>query len=115
MKRLTSHAIGVDQGNIVLFSDFEDNGEMWSGNGPRLNRTAVSFSEKFTDPPAVMVALSMFDVANSANARMDLQAENITVSGFDLVFRTWEETQVARVRATWQAIGELPNEDTWDI
>ena len=58
--------------------------------------------------PAVNLLVAGKDAA-------DLQAENITNTGFDLVFRTWEETQVARVRASWQAVGELSNEDTWDI
>ena len=115
MKRLNSHSVGVASGNEVLFSDFEDDGAMWSGSGPRMNRTAVKFSEEFASPPSVIASLSMFDVSNGANMRADLQAENITELGFDLVFRTWEDTQIARIRVAWQAVGELPNEDTWDI
>lgn len=115
MKRLNSHSIGVDQGDVVLFSDFEDDGHMWTGHGPRLNRRAVRFAEGYSSPPSVMVSMSMFDVSNNANNRVDIQAENITTAGFDIVFRTWEDTKVARIRAAWLAIGELPNEDTWDI
>ena len=115
MKRLNSQSVGVASGNEVLFSDFEDDGAMWSGSGPRMNRTAVKFSEEFASPPSVIASLSMFDVSNGANMRADLQAENITAVGFDLVFRTWEDTQIARIRVAWQAVGELPNEDTWDI
>ena len=35
--------------------------------------------------------------------------------GFDIVFRTWNDTQVARIRVAWTAIGELPNEDDWAL
>ncbi len=115
MKRLNSHVIGIDQGDVVLFSDFEDDGKMWSDTGPRLRRQPVVFSEPFVSPPSVMVTMSMFDLSSNTNPRADIQAENITPEGFDIVFRTWEDTKIARVRAAWQAIGELPSEDTWDI
>jgi hypothetical protein len=32
-----------------------------------------------------------------------------------IVFRTWGDTRVARVRADWLAIGALPHEDDWEI
>lgn len=115
MKRLNSHVIGIDQGDVVLFSDFEDEGEMWSGTGPRMRMHSVTFSEPFTAPPAVMVSMTMFDMSSSTNSRADVQAENTTAFGFDIVFRTWEDTKIARVRVGWQAIGALVNEDTWDI
>ncbi|MEJ6397547.1 H-type lectin domain-containing protein [Yoonia sp. 208BN28-4] len=115
MKRMQSHLVGVDQGEVVLFSDFADDGEMWSGDGPRVRRHEVSFSEPYHVPPSVTVSMSMFDMSSSTNQRADIQAENITTSGFEIVFRTWEDTKIARVRAAWQSIGELPNDDTWDI
>lgn len=115
MKRLNSHLVGVDQGDLVLFSDFEDDGEMWSGTGPRLRRHPVAFSEAFFAVPAVTISMTMFDMSSDTNQRADIQAENITTTGFDIVFRTWEDTKIARVRAGWMAIGELSSDDTWDI
>jgi len=47
MKRFSNHLIGIDQGDMVLFADFEDGGEMWTGTGPRERRRAVRFSETF--------------------------------------------------------------------
>jgi hypothetical protein len=44
-----------------------------------------------------------------------VQCEDITESGFAIVFRTWGDTKVARVRVAWQAIGELPHVDDWDL
>ncbi|MCI5042623.1 MAG: H-type lectin domain-containing protein, partial [Donghicola eburneus] len=49
------------------------------------------------------------------NVRVEITAENITVRGFDLVFRTWGDTRIARARASWQAIGSLPHEDDWQL
>ena len=42
-------------------------------------------------------------------------AETITKDGFDLVFRTWGDTRVARVRLAWLAVGELRQVDEWDL
>ncbi len=114
MKRISS-AVGIVQGSRVLFSDFADDGVMWTGNGPRESRHLVGFKQPFSDVPAVMVGISMWDMDNKANSRADITAENITATGFHLVFRTWGDTRVARVRADWTAIGPLRDEDDWDV
>jgi hypothetical protein len=115
MKRLPSNQIGIDQGSVVLFSDFADGGPMWSGDGPRDASQTIRFATAFQTPPSVQVSLSMWDTSSGMNQRMDLRAENITVDGFDLVFRTWADSQVARVRADWMAIGALPDDELWDL
>ena len=115
MKRIRNHLVGVDQGSSVLFSDFEHDGEMWTGNGPRMHRKKVKFGETFRAPPSVQVTLSMWDMDQKTNQRADISAEKITEKGFDIVFRTWGDTRVARVRADWLAIGELKHEDEWDL
>ncbi|MEY1556787.1 H-type lectin domain-containing protein [Yoonia sp. R2331] len=115
MRKFASHTIGVDQGDAVLFSDFEDEGEMWTGHGARLKRLKVAFSESFDAAPAVTVALSMWDFGHDTNVRADVQAEKITPKGFEVVFRTWGDTRVARVRVAWQAIGAISDEEAWDI
>ena len=46
MRKLDSNTIGIDQGDVVLFSDFEHDGQMWTGDGPRNTRLAVKFAEK---------------------------------------------------------------------
>lgn len=115
MKRLRNHLIGIEQGDIVLFSDFEDGGEMWTGRGQRERRRRVKFSEPFRTHPSVHVSISMWDVDNETPLRADISAETITKDGFDMVFRTWGDTRVARVRAAWMAMGELRQEDEWDL
>lgn len=115
MKRIHNHLVGVDQGSSVLFSDFEHDGEMWTGDGPRLHRKKIEFSEVFRTPPVVQVTISMWDMDQDSNQRADITAEEITEAGFDIVFRTWGDTRVARIRADWLAIGELKHEDEWDL
>jgi len=115
MKHLTSHTIGIDQGEDVLFSDYEDGGLMWTGDGPRERRKSLLFSEPFKTPPVVHVSLSMWDMDSATNARADVAAEKITDIGFDIVFRTWGDTRVARSRIRWMAIGEIPHDDDWKL
>ena len=115
MRRLSSHLMGVDQGSIVLFSDYQDGGAMWTGQGPRELRRAVTFSEPFKTVPVVQVILSMWDMAPKTNQRADISSDMVTAEGFVIVFRTWGDTRVARVRADWLAIGEITSEDDWDL
>lgn len=99
----------------MMFSDFTHDGPMWAGSGPRESRQAVQFSEAFAAPPAVMVTISMWDADRRTNLRADIAAENVTEAGFDLVFRTWNDTRIARVRADWTAIGAMRDDDLWDL
>ncbi|MDC6454695.1 H-type lectin domain-containing protein [Planktomarina temperata] len=115
MKRISSYNIGMDQGTLELFSDFQDGGEMWTGSGPRKVSRAVEFSESFTAQPMVQVSLTMWDMGSDSNARADIRAENVTETGFDLVFRTWSDTRIARVSASWLAIGDVADPEQWDL
>lgn len=113
MRTFGYHAVGVDQGDLVLFSDFEDDGEMWTGEGPRLMRRTVRFAERYEAAPVVQVSLSMWDISNGANARADVTSEHVTREAFDIVFRTWGDTRVARVRVAWISIGPISSDDAW--
>jgi len=115
MKRLSHHLIGADQGSVMMFSDFADNGPMWTGDGAREKRRTVTFSEPFRAPPLVHVGISMWDMDGNTNQRADLRAEKITEKRFDLVFRTWGDSRVARIRADWFAFGEIAAEDDWEL
>lgn len=115
MKKLRSHTVGVDSGDVILFSDYEDGGEMWTGRGQRERRRHIKFSEVFQSEPTVQMSLSLWDVDAATVMRADMSAEAITATGFDMVFRTWGDTRVARVRIAWTAIGELSDDDDWDV
>lgn len=114
LRRFGHHAVGVEQGSVEMFSAFESGGPMWTGSGPRLEVRRVGFDASFAEPPLVHVALSMWDVDRNANQRADIQAVNVSEDGFDLQFRTWGDTRVARVRASWMAIGPVRFEDDFD-
>ena len=115
MQKITTHQIGIDAGDVMLFSDFEDDGKMWAGTGPRLVRRNVAFSEPYVALPQITLQMSMIDMSNDAFIRADLQAENVTLTDFEIVFRTWEDSRIARIRVAWQAIGAVKSEDAWDL
>lgn len=114
MKRLNT-PIGVQQGSRILFSDFADGGQMWAGEGERETRHLITFAQPYLEVPAVMVGLSMWDMDNRTNLRADLSAANITETGFHLVFRTWGDSRIARVRADWTAMGQIQDDELWDV
>ncbi len=115
MRKLRNHVIGIDQGKVQIFSDFENNGEMWFGTGARSRRVRVTFNDKFKTKPVVQVSMDMFDMDKGTNQRADITCENIDLTGFDVVFKTWGDTKVARVRAAWLAIGEAKGEGEWAL
>lgn len=115
MKRFSNHLIGIDQGDVVMFSDFEDGGAMWTGKGPRERRKQVKFSASFRQVPAVTTTVSLWDADTSSAIRAEVVAERISKDGFEIVFRTWLDTRIARIRVAWTAIGELPHEDDWEL
>lgn len=115
MNTFSSNQLGVAQGDRIMFSDYADGGPMWTGTGPREGRFAVVFDARFAAAPNVQVALTMWDIDHKHNQRMDISAEKVSETGFELVFRTWGDSRVARVRASWIAIGPLPHEDDWEL
>lgn len=115
MKRLNASLVGIAQGDTDLFEDYSTAGPMWTQQGTRERRTKVKFDQPFAQPPSVHCALSMWDVDYSTNVRADLTVDKITAKGFEIVFRTWGNTRIARARANWMAIGVAPDDDIWDV
>ncbi|WP_240558570.1 H-type lectin domain-containing protein [Paracoccus contaminans] len=97
-----------------MFSAFEDGGPMWTGAGAREERRAVAFSTPFRDQPLVHLGLSMWDIAGDTNQRVEVGAEGVSAEGFTIVFATWGDTRVARVRVSWLAIGAAGHPDDFD-
>ena len=115
MKRLRNHLIGIQQGDVLLFSDFQDGGEMWTGAGPRERRRTIRFGESFRHPPTVHTSVSLWDVDTRSMMRADLSTDRVTRDGFELVFRTWGDSRLARIRVGWMAIGETKHDDDWEL
>jgi len=115
MRKLKTSLIGVDQGSVVLFSDFNHNGEMWAGRGPREKRVTVLYGGIFMAPPIVHLSVDMWDFDQETNMRADLVTNHITREGFEIVFKTWGDTRIARLRTKWMAIGEIKSDEDWEV
>lgn len=117
MQRFDGQSLGIDQGALILFSDFEDDGEMWAGEGPRLVRRPIYFSHAFAAPLALIVGLSMEDMDRQTNGRADICAEDIEADGSRCPFGPGAtgDSRIARVRANWTAIGPLPDPELWTL
>lgn len=115
MQIIQGSRLGIAQGSVDLFSDFEQGGEMWTGEGTRERRQRIHFDHPFAELPMVHVSLTLWDMDSAHNVRADLSAEDISKTGFDAVFRTWLDTRVARVRMSWIAMGPVSNDDDWDV
>jgi hypothetical protein len=115
MKRFSTNTIGIQQGSQMLFSDFVNDGPMWAGQGARESRANIAFPESFAEAPAVHVSIGLWDMDHKHNIRADISATNITPEGFEIVFRTWADTRIARVRVDWLAMGSATSEEDWQL
>lgn len=115
IQKFSHTAVAVAKGTELLFSAFEDDGPMWSGQGPRVVRHKVKFPERFIQPPMVHVSVGMWDIESRANQRADISAEEVTNTEFYIFFRTWGDTRVARIRADWLAIGAIRHDDDFHL
>ena len=107
--------MAAENGTLVLFSDFDTGGAMWTGDGPREERRRVDFGVTFMEPPVVHVGLGMLDISNQSNLRLQMSAEEVEASGFTACFRTWGDTRVAWVSIAWVAVGMVHDPDMWQL
>ena len=110
MLRFATHEIGILRGEAMIIADFDVEGPMWTAQGERQVRHSVTFTERFVAPPVVQLSLGMWDLDGGCNQRGDLQVRNVTLNGFDILFQTWGDTRIARMRVQWTAIGAVPDE-----
>lgn len=115
MRKLSGHRVGIDQGEVSLFNDYEADGPMWSGSGQRAVVKTIKLKEAFAERPSVTLTLAMCDMSNDAFLRFSLHAETVKNDGFEIHFETWGDTKIARVRVAWQAIGEVSSDEDWDV
>lgn len=61
---------------------------------------------KFSKPLQVVVMLTMIDSEKSANVRLNIFPENITVNGFSIRIVTWSDSKIYGFGASWFAYAE---------
>ncbi len=74
-------------------------------SGIRTTTRAVTFASEFADTPTVTVAVSHLDCVADRNTRISVYTESVTTSGFSIVYKTWGDSRVYGVTASWIAHG----------
>ena len=78
---------------------------MDGGSGPRHYRKTVNYGG-FRRPPTVVTSVTGFDVYNSANARVSVNAENVDDDSCVIHLHTWADTKIWSVTVNWMAYGD---------
>lgn len=117
MQIFSHHAVGLQQGSSLMFSAFEDGGPIVVGQWRveqvrRICRlhTQVSADAGGSGAPSACGTLTATATSGPRSA-----PKTSPPAAFDLVFSTWGDTRVARIRADWIAIGALPHEDDFRV
>ena len=77
----------------------------WSNPKPK-NSAMVKFKNgPFKNPPTVLVALNMLDMAGNANLRISTDISEVTTEGFRWHLDTWDDSTLYAAGASWIALG----------
>lgn len=94
---------------IMELDQFTPQWSLAEENASEESRTFVGnvlFDAPFSNVPIVHVGLSGFDIDQRDSARISVQAESITSTGFDIRIKTWQNTRVYKVEVSWIALGQ---------
>ena len=89
-------------------SDSQPDWTLDSGSGTRTVTRFINFpTDAFSSPPAVSVSLSEFNTkaVDMFRSYINITAEDVTISGFNLKFTTGSTAVVYSATATWIAYG----------
>lgn len=89
----------------------KDEWPLVQGAGTRTFSAHVPFEQPFDRVPDVAVGLSMIDILDGHNARLNAFAEGVTTTGFTLVIQTWGDSRVWGCGAAWVASVDGPAAD----
>lgn len=100
-----SQTLRIEQG---VWEGTAENTPGWSileGEGRRVVRIYITFSENFLEPPKVVVGISYFDIIRKANSRLKVKVAEIDKKGFYLQLETYWNTQIWAAGVNWIAYG----------
>ena len=75
------------------------------GDERRVSVGRVDFANPFASVPMLHLGVAGFDIANGANARLEVCARSVSEAGFEVELETWLDTRIWRVSVSWLAIG----------
>ena len=103
----------VETGHVQVFSDFEDNGPMWTGEGERSISNTITYNSPFQEKPIVSLQISLMDAQSGVPMRYSLKVKKETNKSFQIVFSTWLDSRFARVAVNWTAMGMKHGPEYW--
>ncbi|KYQ93423.1 discoidin II [Tieghemostelium lacteum] len=84
------------------------NRDINTGTGSRSTTRKVTFPQLFSMVPKVVIGTNHTDTSHdNGQTRWDVQAKNITETGFDCVFTTWGNSNVYDLRADYVAVQNI--------
>ena len=79
--------------------------ELHRGSGDRIFDGRISFGQRFTTTPHVIIGITHLDGSGSA-VRVDTQVINVDDDGFTVRFFTWLDSTLWGVAISWLAHGD---------
>lgn len=91
----------------IAIGSYQDADGIWqlhNGSGGRSAVYDIKFTDQYQSPPAVFITMSGHDSDAVPNARIVVWAKNVTTTGFQAEFYTWENSIINTVWAPWLAV-----------
>jgi hypothetical protein len=101
VKSYVDRHLHIEVGNVAM-QDLDPQGG--SVDKPQ----AVKFATPFASPPPIFVSAHTLDAERDHNLVFDVFPNNVSPTGFDLVFRALGDTKINVLGANWLAFGPLP-------
>ena len=99
---IQNNNINIQSGEwYVEFFAYNEYMHMMNSRGEPSITKHIEFDVKFKKAPKVMVSISLLDTERDTNLRVNVYAEHINTSGFDLRIAIWDDTQLYRLRSSW--------------
>jgi hypothetical protein len=95
----------MESGRVSMHSD-ESEWRLHQGEGNRSADKIVHFGAAFQGPPQVIVGLAYIDCERNRNARLSVGVTDVQPGSFQIEFRTWLDSWVWGVEASWIAFGD---------
>jgi len=103
-EQISQKDIKIQSGEYLATFFFDNkNNYMYNSTGTRSFTQRIYFNEVYEKIPNVMVSINGLDSDKDRNLRINVFAEHIDTSGFNLKIITWDNTALYRVKSSWIA------------
>ena len=101
----TNRSPMIQSGSAIMDDGWKEHGKhghmTLKSEGVKISTTYVAFSKEFDEIPSIHVSLSRIDT--EGEVKLHVYANDITRLGFNLIFKTWNYSQIWSAEASWIA------------